>query len=169
LVVGDEVAEFAKDGSYYMGPQFVEYVRQGRLLFYAALAGERLAAYGCYTVGAVPEDQAGGASMGLPADVAYMSNGFTHPDFRGARLHGLLMGLALKELGQRGVTKLASLVSWSNVASLKSCDRLGYERLGRMVVFGGMRRVVGFYPRRAKALGILFGRAGRAAELRGAR
>ena len=33
-----------------------------------------------------------------PADVAYMYNGFTSPDFRGKRLHGLAMGLALRAL-----------------------------------------------------------------------
>jgi hypothetical protein len=87
-----------------------------------------------------------------------MTLGLTHPDFRGARLHGLIMAGALKALGDRGITKFASLVARSNLASLKSCYRLGWKSLGNMTIVGGKRRSIGVYPKAAKALGIRFGR-----------
>jgi hypothetical protein len=96
--------------------------------------------------------------MSFPADVAFMTFGFTHPDFRGARLHGHIMGGALKALSDRGITKLASLVARSNLASLKSCYRLGWVGLGHMTIVGGKYRSVGVYPKAAKQLGIRFGR-----------
>ena len=106
----------------------------------------------------VAPDQAAGAAISIPNDAAYMSYGFTHPDFRGFRLHGLIMGLALQALAKRGITKLVSLVAWTNWASLKSCERLGYINLGNMITFGSQKRAVGIYPKAAKQLGVRLGR-----------
>jgi hypothetical protein len=69
------------------------------------------------------------------------------------------MRLALEALArERGITTLVSTVGWLNWASLKSCDRLGYRRLGRMTKFGWGLLGGGFYPRAAQALGVQFGR-----------
>jgi hypothetical protein len=157
FLTADEVAKFAEDASYYIDPSLPEGVRRGREVCFAALAGDRLAAFGCYTLGFVPPQQAAGAAMSFPSDVAYMSYGLTHPDFRGARLHGLIMGLALQELAKRGITKLVSIVSWTNLASLKSCWRLGYINVGNMVTIGSKNCAIGFYPRGAKERGVRFG------------
>lgn len=158
FLTADEIEAFAKDPSYYIDPSLAEGVRTGREVCFAALEGARLAAFGCYTLGYVPPEQASGAAMSFPADVAYMSYGFTHPDYRGARLHGYIMGLALQELAKCGVTKLVSIVAWTNLPSLKSCWRLGYINLGNMVTIGGKKRAIGFYPSAAKRLGVRFGR-----------
>jgi hypothetical protein len=159
----EEIIAYSQDPTYYLVPELADRVRSGREMCFAALAGERLAAFGCY----IPEwnsgDQAGGVAMSYPADVAYMSFGFTHPDFRGARLHGLVMGLALREMSKRGITKLVSLVSWTNWASLKSCYRLGYISLGTMIAVGGQKRAIGLYPKAAKRLGVRFGHNARCA------
>ncbi|HVT29259.1 MAG TPA: hypothetical protein VHE81_14680 [Lacipirellulaceae bacterium] len=158
FLTADEVAEFAKDPSYFIDPSLIEGVRSGREVCFAALACHRLAAFGCYTLGFVEPRQAAGAAMSFPSDVAYMSYGFTHPDFRGFRLHGVAMALALQELAKRGITKLVSIVSWTNVASLKSCERLGYINLGNMTTIGSHNHAIGFYPKAAKQLGVRFGR-----------
>jgi hypothetical protein len=154
----DEVDAFAKEPSFFIDPSLADGVRNGREVCFAALEGDRLAAFGCYTLGYVPPEQASGAAMSFLADVAYMSYGFTHPDFRGARLHGYIMSLALQELAKRGITKLVSIVAWTNVASLKSCWRLGYINLGNMLTIGNKHRAIGFYPSAAKKLGVRFGR-----------
>ncbi len=154
----DEVASYAQDPSYYIDPSLIEGVRSGHEVCFAALACDRLAAFGCYTLNYVEPHQAAGAAMSFPSDVAYMSYGFTHPNFRGFRLHGLIMGLALKELAKRGITKFVSIVAWTNIASLKSCERLGYLNLGNMITIGSKQRAVGFYPPAAKKLGVRFGR-----------
>ncbi len=158
LLSAEEIEAFAKDPSYFIDPSLADGVRNGREVCFAALEGEHLAAFGCYTLGYVPPEQASGAAISFPADVAYMSYGFTHPDFRGARLHGYIMGLALQELAKRGITKLVSIVAWTNLASLKSCWRLGYINLGNMLTIGGKHRAFGFYPSAAKKLGVRFGR-----------
>lgn len=158
FLTADEVEQFAQDPSYYLSPTLANSIRRGEELCFGALAGDRLAAFGCYTLGYVNPQQAAGASISFPSDVAYMSFGLTHPDFRGYRLHGLHMGLALQELAKRGITKLVSIVSWTNLASLKSCQRLGYTSIGKMVTIGGRKHAIGFYPRAANRLGVRFGR-----------
>jgi len=158
FLTADEIEKFAQDSSYYIDSSLADGVRSGNEVCFAALAGERLAAFGCYTLGYVPPEQCAGAPLSFPADVAYMSYGLTHPDFRGARLHGLIMGLALQELAKRGVTKFVSIVAWTNWASLKSCWRLGYINLGNMTTIGTKHRAIGFYPKAAKELGVRFGR-----------
>ncbi|MEX2310560.1 MAG: hypothetical protein WD738_23535 [Pirellulales bacterium] len=158
FLTADEVATYATDPTYYIDPALADRVREGRDVCFAALAGDRLAAFGCYMLESIEPEHASGVAMSYPPDVAYMSYGFTHPDFRGARLHGLVMGLALQELAKRGVTKLVSLVAWTNWASLKSCNRLGYINLGNMIAVGGRKRAIGMYPKAAKKLGVRFGR-----------
>jgi hypothetical protein len=154
----DEVARYSRDPIFFMDPLLADRVRDGRDLCFAALDGERLAAFGCYMLEANGPEQAAGAAMSYPPDVAYMAYGFTHPDYRGARLHAHIMAMPLRELSKRGVSKLVSLVNWTNVASLKSCERLGWINLGKMVTIGGSSRAVGFYPKAAKELGVRFGR-----------
>ncbi len=154
----DEVARYAQDSEYYIEPVLADRVRDGREVCYAALCGNRLAAFGFFALNYIEPQHASGVAMSFPSDVAFMTFGFTHPDFRGARLHGIIMADALKALGDRGITKLASLVARSNLASLKSCYRLGWKNLGNMKIVGGKRRSIGIYPTAAKQLGIRFGR-----------
>jgi hypothetical protein len=157
----EEIEEYAKDPTFFISPKLADGVRNGTEVCFAALAGDRLAAFGCYTLGFVTPDRAAGAAISFPSDVAYMSFGFTHPDFRGARLHALVMGLALQQLAERGVTKFVSLVSWTNWASLHSCWRIGYKDVGNMVTIGSSKRAIGFYPKVAQELGVRFGRKAR--------
>ncbi len=126
-------------------------------LCFAALSDGRLAAYGWYALDAIEGEHNFGIAMSYPSTVAYMYKGFTHPDFRGARLHGTGMGLALQNLKQFGVTALVSSVGWTNEASLRSCDRLGYERLGRIITTGGDAVQLQTIPQAATKLGVRFG------------
>jgi hypothetical protein len=159
FLTADEVAFYAQDPAYELSPAMADRVRAGRDLCFAALLGDRLAAFGWYALESIEPEHADGIAFSYPPDVAFMYFGFTHPDFRGARLHGQTMALALQELSKRGVTKLVSIVSWTNEASLKSCWRLGYQDLGRMIAIGNRKNAFGLYPRKAKALGVKFGRS----------
>jgi hypothetical protein len=154
----DEIAAYSKDPIYHLDEALANRARGGRDLCFAALAGDRLAAFGWYALESIEPEHAGGVAISYPSDTAFMYFGFTHPDFRGARLHGLAMGLALRELSNRGITKLVSLVAWTNWASLKSCYRLGYVNLGNVIAVGGQNRAFGVYPKAAKRLGVRFGR-----------
>ncbi len=152
-----EIAEFAKDPGNDLDEPMIDRAAGGLDLCFAALCDGRLAAYGWYALDAIEGEHNFGIAMSYPSTVAYMYKGFTHPDFRGARLHGVGMGLALKNLQQFGVTALVSSVGWTNEASLRSCDRLGYERLGRIVTSGGEAARLEAIPQAATARGVKFG------------
>lgn len=137
----------------------VERAAAGHDLCFAALKDGRLAGYGWYALGCVEAEHCDGIPLSYPRDVAYMYKGFTHPDFRGLRLHGFAMRLALEALAaERGIRHLVSTVGWLNWASLKSCDRLGYERLGRMTRYGWKWCGGVCSPKAARERGVRFGR-----------
>ena len=63
-----------------------------------------------------------------------MYNGFTHPSFRGQRLHAVSMMAALRSYAREGLTGLVSYVVAPNFSSLKSCFRMGYVNFGYVAV-----------------------------------
>lgn len=154
----EEVRQFSTDPRNELEPEFVARAEAGHDLCFAALSGERLAAYGWYALGSIEAKHGGGLATSFPASMAYMYKGFTHTDFRGKRLHGVAMGLALQELASRGIDQLLSTVDWTNWPSLKSCYRLGYTDLGRILSIGPACCQLTFASRAAKRLGVRFGR-----------
>jgi hypothetical protein len=108
---------------------------------FAIRDGDTLAAYGWYSraPGYVVSE-----TLRLHFDPSWtlMYRGFTHPRYRGRRLHAVGMTLALSAALARGARGLVSTVEHWNTASLRSCARMGYRvfgsiyeiRLGR--VFG---------------------------------
>ncbi len=127
----EELLPFTEDPTNDLGPEMIERLNGGKDFCFAALHENRLAAYGWYALKDIEAEHNFGISMQFPDNYAYMYKGFTHTDFRGKRLHGILMGKALQGLGDHGIEALVSSVGWTNFASLLSCDKLGYERLGR--------------------------------------
>jgi len=133
FLTADEVDAFAGDPELHLTHACADRIRRGRDFCYAALTPDgRLAAYGWYAIERIEAEHCAGFELELPAGVAYMYKGYTHPEFRGARLHGAGMGGALKALAAYGVTALISLVHWTNQASLRSCRRLGYVEIGHV-------------------------------------
>ncbi len=101
---------------------------------YAILDRDRIAAYGWYST----RPTAAGADLHLHFDPAfvYMYKGFTHPDYRGQRLHGIGMARALRAVTDEGSRGIVSYVETDNVRSLRSCFRMGYRRFGIVRVLG---------------------------------
>ncbi len=137
FLTADEVWHFSNDPSLDLGVSLAGEIDRGESLCFAALENGRVAAYGWYAIQHAAPGHCFGVGIRLPAHVSYMFKGFTHPEYRGKRLHGAVMGLALAALSARGIRALISTVKWTNEASLRSCDRLGYQRLGRIVQTGG--------------------------------
>lgn len=152
-----EVETFAQDPANEFVESHVGRAHAGTDLCFAALVDGRLASYGWYTLDRAFSIGDNGLLMRAPSNAAYMHSGFTHPDFRGRRLHGIGMGRALHALSDRGVNALVSDVDWANHASLKSCARLGYRMLGNLYALGSGR----FHsiPKAARKLGISFEQA----------
>jgi ribosomal protein S18 acetylase RimI-like enzyme len=160
-----EIVQYARDPGNDLDPQFAQRAEDGRNICFAALDGARLAAYGWYAREGIEAEHCFGFALRLPHDVAYMYKGFTHPDYRGQRLHGIAMGLALQHLSrQEGIRALVSTVEWTNEASLRSCTRLGYRRLGQLVRFRFAGRDWRLTARALRGHGIGVVRPGRAAR-----
>lgn len=150
----DEVRRFARNPANELSPAFADRAERGLDLCFAAIHGDRLANYAWYALDSVEAEHSAGAALGLPPDMAYLYKAFTHPDFRGQRLNGACIGKALAALAEHGVSRLLSLVYWSNSASLRSFDRLGCQRLGLLAVGPrGPSRI----PPHARRLGVTFG------------
>ena len=132
FLTADEVREYSHDISMDLEQSLGDDIDRGESLCFAALEGNHLAAYGWYAIHLAAPQHCFDVGLRLPDDVSYMFKGFTHPNYRGRRLHAAAMGLALAELSKRGIRALISTVEWTNEASLRSCDRLGYQRLGRI-------------------------------------
>ena len=143
FLTAKEVWRFSTDPSLDLDANLAAEVERGQSLCFAALENDRLAAYGWYAIQRATPSHCFGVGIRLPAHVVYMFKGFTHSSYRGLRLHAAVMGLALATLSERGIQALISTVEWTNESSLRSCDRLGFERLGRISQTGsfGARRV----------------------------
>jgi hypothetical protein len=152
-----EVARFVQDPKHDLTEDFVSRAASGHDLCLAALHGERLASYSWYARNFIEGQHHVGVPMTYPADVAYMYNAFTNPEYRGRRLFSMGIALALKELAEHGVAKLITTINSSNFASLQSCRRLGFSSVGRVLTIGRGTRRFARTPPAARQLGIDFG------------
>lgn len=152
----EEVRALSPEAEGALPPALADRIVADNDFCFAALAGPRLAAFGWFALGNIEPEHNAGTALSYPPDVAYMYNGYTVPDFRGQRLHGLVKALGLRALADRGVTRLLSTVDWTNGASLRSNLRLGCVDLGYAVLVRLGRIRLGHYPRAAKRLGVRF-------------
>jgi hypothetical protein len=96
---------------------------------FAIRDGDRIAAYGWYSrAGSFHVSDT--LRLHFDPEWVYMYRGFTHPDYRGQRLHAFGMTMALDAYLARGAKGFVSVVESWNQASLKSCYRMGYEDFG---------------------------------------
>ena len=89
---------------------------------------DKLISYGWYSENPTKIDQK--RILHFSSDYIYMDKGFTHEDYRGARLHGFGMAAAAKIASELGKEGLISYVEANNVRSLRSCRKLGYKIFG---------------------------------------
>ena len=127
---GEALRHFARDPQYDMTESFVAEARAKGDECYAILDGDRLASYGWYSH--VPTQVADGLVLHFSSDYVYMYKGYTHPKYRGQRLHAIGMTRALQAYLERGFRGLISYVESNNYSSLKSVYRMGYVDIGRV-------------------------------------
>jgi ribosomal protein S18 acetylase RimI-like enzyme len=102
---------------------------------FAMFDGDVLTSYGWYSTKPTELIELGhGIVLHFDSSYAYMYNGFTHPKYRGQRLHAIGMAAACAQFAKEGQKGLVSYVEASNFASLKSCFRMGYESFGHVAV-----------------------------------
>jgi hypothetical protein len=134
-----QLARFARDPQYDMTPAFVAQAAAKGDECYAILDGDVLASYGWYSN--APTHISDDLVLHFSRDYVYMYKGYTHPKYRGQRLHAIGMTRALDAYLRRGFHGLISYVETNNYSSLKSVYRMGYEDVGRIYV----GRVLGSY------------------------
>ena len=124
----DELDGYVAQPEYGLTEQFVSReLAMGHECF-AIRHGDALATYGWYSTTAThfTDD----LSVRFDRHWVYMHSGFTHPAFRGRRLHAYGMTIVLTRYRARGYSGLVSIVAGNNAASLKSCARMGYRHFG---------------------------------------
>jgi len=99
---------------------------------YGALDGQVLASYGWYSN--KPTETSDELTLHFASEYIYMYKGFTHPKYRGKRLHAIGMNRALQEYRNQGYKGLVSYIESNNFSSLKSAHRMGYQGFGRVVI-----------------------------------
>lgn len=142
----DELDRYVEQPDYGLTEQFVNReLAMGHECF-AIRHGDALATYGWYSTTAThfTDD----LSVRFDRHWVYMHSGFTHPMFRGRRLHAYGMTIVLTLYRARGYKGLVSIVEGSNTASLKSCARMGYRHFGTIYTARPGRVLARYWPAR---------------------
>ena len=123
-----DLRRYAADPQYELSPDLVE--RELALGHRCLAIRDRdvLASYGWYCTG--PTRFTDTLWVRFDREWVYMHKGFTHPGYRGRRLHAIGMTLALTTYLAEGFRGLVTIVEADNLASLTSCARMGYRRFG---------------------------------------
>lgn len=113
----------------------------------------QLASYGWYSRGQTPTDIQNLQFCFDPSYV-YMYKGLTKNSYRGQRLHAVGMSWALHKYLERGSKGIVSYVESTNLDSLKSCFRMGYEPVGSILVISLLGKVFHFPTRSCRKYNI---------------
>ena len=124
----DELDRYVAQPEYGLTDRFVRRELAMSHECFAIREGRSLAAYGWYST--TPTHFTDDLSVRFGSKWVYMHSGFTHPAYRGRRLHAFGMTIVLSLYRARGFRGLVSVVDASNEASLKSCARMGYRQFG---------------------------------------
>lgn len=124
----EELDRYVAQPEYGLTDQFVRRELSMGHECFAIRDGQSLATYGWYST--TPTHFTDDLSVRFDRRWVYMHSGFTHPAYRGRRLHAFGMTIVLTLYRARGFKGLVSIVHSNNAASLKSCARMGYRHFG---------------------------------------
>ncbi len=132
LLTPSEIAPVFNDPVYHISPDFLARAAYKNDHCLAIFHGNRLVSYGWYST--KPTRVSRDLIAVFSNNWAYMYRGFTHPDYRGQRLHAHGKALALKLYQQKGYKGLLSYAEINNYRSLRSNSRLGYQNFGKIYI-----------------------------------
>jgi hypothetical protein len=122
-----------------LSPEFVSQALARGDQCFALRDGESLVAYSWYSFRPTP--------IGLPGALVhfdpcwvYRYKDYTHPRYRGRRLHALVATLGLEHYLARGFRGSVAYVESTNFDSLKSCFRYGHRAFGSIGVLQAFGR-----------------------------
>ena len=131
---------------------------------FAVFDGDAIAAYAWVAVGDVPAEFNEDGNpltqlpLFLPPGCGYIFNVFVVPAYRGQRLYGAMMSQLAETMQGRGITRLIVTTEGSNFRALRSVRRMGFEELGRAMLFRVGRFCWARYPAQPLAGDLRLGR-----------
>jgi len=128
-----QIRQFALNPENEMSETFVEEALSRGDQCFAICVGAALAAYGWYSFRPTPIGLSDLYLRFGPSWV-YMYKGYTHPRYRGERLHAIGMSMALQHYVSNGFRGLVSYVESTNFDSLRSVFRMGYQCFGSVYI-----------------------------------
>jgi hypothetical protein len=136
---------------FEMTPEFAREALDKGDECYGIFDAGRMVSFGWYSN--QPTHISDGLVLHFHPSWVYMYKGFTHRDYRGKRLHGIGMSLALRAYTERGSRGLISYVKSNNFQSLRSIERMGYRIFGDIYLARVMGRAVTWSTPGCKAYG----------------
>ena len=133
LLDRSQLKDFSQNPECDITPEFLDAAVAKGDECYGVFEGGQLASYGWYSN--QPTDTSDDLTLFFNSDYIYMYKGFTHPRYRGQRLHAIGMNLALRKYRKLGYKGLVSYAESNNFSSLKSAYRLGFRDIGRIAVW----------------------------------
>jgi hypothetical protein len=149
-----ELEEFAHRPEYDMPQEFLDSAIEKGDECFGVVVDDVLASYGWYS--RQPTETSDDLIVSFNSAYVYMYKGFTHPQYRGQRLHAIGMNLALREYLNRGCRGLVSYVESNNFSSLKSVYRLGYRGIGSIAAWKVFGQTLVVASRKCRDFGFCF-------------
>ena len=127
--IGFEFLEgYGNKAEYSLSDEFLRKAKEKQDRCYGFIENDKIVAHGWYSDKPTIVDD--GLELSFDHRHVYMYNGFTHPEYRGKRLHSIGMAYALQQLSDEDYKGLISIVDANNYRSLRSCWRMGYRKIG---------------------------------------
>jgi len=130
--------KFSRSPEYQLSEAFLDQALEKGDQCYGFLDGDALASYGWYS-NKPTEIAWPGLVFHFDDRYAYMYKAFTHPSYRGHRLHAIGKTRALSSLLTSGYRGLVSYIEWNNFDSLRSNHRMRHADLGTIYLAGIFR------------------------------
>lgn len=143
----EKLIDFSKNEEHDLPHDFLELALSKGDKCYAVTDDGQLASYGWYsneqTLTNIDD-----LYFCFDPKYIYMYKGLTKKDYRGQKLHAVGMSWALNQYVEKGFSGIVSYVESTNFDSLKSCWRMGYEKVGVIYILKIFGKVF-HYPSRS--------------------
>jgi hypothetical protein len=149
-----QLREFGRDPRNDLSTEFLDAALAKGDECYGVLRGAELVSYSWYST--QPTIASDGLTIHFNSDFIYRYKGFTHPAYRGRRLHAREISRAVRDFQIRGFRGTVAYVESNNFASLRSCYRVGYRHVGNALVLGIQNRTWAWTDRACRDFGCSF-------------
>jgi GNAT superfamily N-acetyltransferase len=153
----DDIRAHAVDPANDLDSSLAERLANEHNFCLGAFDGLQLANYSWYATSSIEPEHCFDVGITYPPNTLYLYKAYTHPSYRGRRIHQCAVSRAARFFAERGLSRLIALVEFANWASLNSHKRMGFETVGWFATAGRKPFWFNRYPRLADTMGIRFG------------